>query len=201
MTLFIDQPILCRAMLVGLLLAVAHLPPPLSARPLYNVDDAKRDANAAEEIDNGQDFGTDLNTKTGNLELKEENVSMLDESDPGVFSDERNGKKYFQHQKGFGSHFYNFNRPYSNPRVIRPPVKFVSNGQPYNIVVNPREYLTSTTSTTEPTTSAPQTDSPLIWLTNTFFFNGRPTSVFSLPHNPWRSWPPVRGIPPSILQG
>merc|ERR1719239_1729518 len=80
-------------------------------------------------------------------------------------------------------------------------ISTISNGQPYNIVVNPREYLTATTSTTEPTTSAPQTDSPLIWLTNTFFFNGRPTSVFSLPHNPWRSWPPVRGIPPSILQG
>ena len=201
MTLFLDQPILSRAMLVGVLLAVAHLATLLSARPLYNVEDAKRDANAAEEIDNGQDFGTDLNTKIGNLELKEQNVSKLDESDPGVVSDERNGKKYFQHQKGFGPHFYNFNRPYSNPRVIRPPVKFVSNGQPYNIVVNPREYLTSTTSTTEPTTSAPQTDSPLIWLTNTFFFNGRPTSVFSLPNNPWRSWPPVRGIPPSILQG
>ena len=201
MTLFIDQPYSSRAMLVGVLLAVAHLPTPLSARPLYNVEDAKRDANAVEEIDNAQDFGTDLNTKTGKLELKEQNASKLDESDPGVVSDGRNGKKYFQHQKGFGPHFYNFNRPYSNPRVIRPPVKFVSNGQPYNIVVNPREYLTPTTSTTEPTTSAPQTDSPLIWLTNTFFFNGRPTSVFSLPHNPWRSWPPVRGIPPSILQG
>ena len=201
MTLFIDQPYSSRAMLVGVLLAVAHLPTPLSARPLYNVEDAKRDANAVEEIDNAQDFGTDLNTKTGKLELKEQNASKLDESDPGVVSDGRNGKKYFQHQKGFGPHFYNFNRPYSNPRVIRPPVKFVSNGQPYNIVVNPREYLTPTTSTTEPTTSAPQTDSPLIWLTNTFFFNGRPTSVFSLPHNPWRSWPPVRGIPASILQG
>ena len=188
-------------MLVGVLLAVAHLPNPLIARPLYNVvEDAKRDVNAAEEIDHAKDVKTDLNTKTGDLELKEQNASKLDESDQGTVSDERNGRKYFQHQKGFAPHFYNFNRAYSNPRVIRPAVKFVSNGQPYNIVVNPREYLTtSPTSTIEPTTSPPpqKTDSPLIWLTNTFFFNGRPTSVFSLPHNPWRSWPPVRGI----LQG
>ena len=182
-------------MLVAVLLAVAHLSPPLSARPLYNAEGSTRDTNVAtEEINHAQDV---LNTKTGNLEMKEQNTIKLDESDQGVVGDERNGKKYFQHQKGFAPHFYKFNRPYSNPRVIRPPVKFVSNGQPYNIVVNPREFLASTT---EPTTSAPppQTDSPLIWLSNTFFFNGRPTSVFSIPPSPWRSWPPVRGIHPSI---
>merc|ERR1712212_29527 len=188
-----------RAMLVGVLLAVAHLAPPLLARPLYNAEDSKRDTNAADEINHAQDVKTDLHTKPGNLEMK--NTIKLDESDEGVVNEERNGKKYFLHQKGFGPHFDNFNQPYSNPRVIRPPVKFVSNGQPYNIVVNPREYLTSTTEPTTSTIPPPQTDSPLIWLTNTFFFNGRPTSVFSLPSSPWRSWPPVRGIPPSILQG
>ena len=176
---------------MAVLLAVAHLPTPLSARPLYNAEDSKRDADAAEEINLAQDV------KTGNFEMKEQNTIKLDESDQGVVSGERNGKKYFLHQKDFGPHFYNFNQPYSNPRVIRPPVKFVSNGQPYNIVVNPREYLTSTTEPTTSTIPPPQTDSPLIWLTNTFFFNGRPTSVFSLPPSPWRSWPPVRGI----LQG
>ena len=186
-------------MLVAVLLGVFHLTAPLSARSLYNAEVSTRDTNAAtDQIDHLQDVKTDLN-----LEMKEQNTIKLDESDQGVVSDERKGKKYFQHQKGFAPHFYNFNRPYSNPRVIRPPVKFISNGQPYNIVVNPREYLTSTT---EPTTSAPppQTDSPLIWLTNTFFFNGRPTSVFSIPPSPgapWRSWPPLRGIPPAILQG
>merc|ERR1712212_857278 len=169
-----------RAMLVGVLLAVAHLAPPLLARPLYNAEDSKRDTNDAEEINHAQDVKTDLHTKPGNLEMKEQNTVKLDDSDEGVVNEERNGKKNLLHQKGFGPHFYNFNQPYSNPRVIRPPVKFVSNGQPYNIVVNPREYLTSTT---EPTTiPPPQTDSPLIWLTNTFFFNGRPaSSVFSLP--------------------
>merc|ERR550517_231198 len=185
-------------MLVGVLLAVAHLAPPLLARPLYNAEDSKRDTNDAEEINHAQDVKTDLHTKPGNLEMKEQNTIKLDDSDEGVVNEERNGKKYLLHQKGFGPHFYNFNQPYSNPRVIRPPVKFVSNGQPYNIVVNPREYITPPPpSTTAPSTSttASKTDSPLIWLTNTFLFNGRPTSVFSLPHNPWRSWPPVQGIP------
>ena len=188
-------------MLVAILLAIALLTPRNSATPLYNAEESERDTNAAnEEINHVEDVKIDPDTKTGNLEIKEDNTIMLDdEPDQG---DERNGKKYFQHEKGFASHFYNFNRPYSNPRVIRPPVKFVSNGQPYNIVVNPREYLTSTPelTTSTPPPPPPQTDSPLIWLTNTFLFNGRPTSVFSIPHpSPWRSWPPVRGIP--ILQG
>merc|ERR1719158_1724528 len=183
-------------MLVAILLAITLLAPRNSATPLYNVEESKRDTDAAdEEINHVEDVKTDPDTKTDNL--KDNTITLDDEPYQG---DERNGKKYFQHDKGFASHFYNFNRPYSNPRVIRPPVKFVSNGQPYNIVVNPREYLNSTPELTT-STPPPQTDSPLIWLTNTFLFNGRPTSVFSIPPHPspWRSWPPVRGIP--ILQG
>ena len=72
-------------MLVAVLLAVAHLSPPLSARPLYNAEDSKRDTNiATEEINHAQDV---LNTKTGNLEMKEQKTIKLDESDQGVVGD------------------------------------------------------------------------------------------------------------------
>ena len=179
---------LSRAMLAGVLLAVLAVP--LSAQPLK--EDSTKDRSAAEEINQAQYVKLDTNSKTGNLEMK---AQELNESDRGVVSEERDGKKYF-HQKGFGAHYYNFHQPYSSP-----PVKFVSNGHPYNIVVNPREYLASTTEPTSTVSTPAHTDSPLIWLTNTFFFNGRPTSVFSLPQSPWRPWPPVHRIPPSILQG
>ena len=166
-------------LLRGSLLLLVHLVP-LLGRHLDNQDA-------------GEDSGQDGEVGGG----AEHNADILEESNQVDVGSERDGRKYFI-PKGFRPQFYNFNQPYSNPRVIRPPVKFVSNGQPYNIVVNPREYITSPppSTTTTPTTATPsKTDSPLIWLTNTFLFNGRPTSVFSLPHNPWRSWPPVQGIP------
>ena len=167
-------------LLTGSLLLLVHLVP-LLASHLHNQDAGE---------DSGQD-GAD------HWEMTEHNADILEESNQVDVGSERDGRKYFI-PKGFRPQFYNFNQPYSNPRVIRPPVKFVSNGQPYNIVVNPREYITSpspSTTTTPSTATASKTDSPLIWLTNTFLFNGRPTSVFSLPHNSWRSWPPVQGIP------
>jgi len=92
-------------MLVGVLLAVAHLAPPLSAQPLFNADDSKRDTNAAEEINHAQDVKTDLNTKTGNLEMKEQNTINLDESDRGVVSDEKKRKEVFPASKRLWSAF------------------------------------------------------------------------------------------------
>jgi hypothetical protein len=79
---------------------------------------------------------------------------------------------------------------YAPPRLYRPPINFISNGQPYNIIVNPRQdQLSAPTAAPVP---APQTDSPLIWLTNTFHFNGRPGGVFSL-RPPWLGGWGLRG--------
>ena len=98
----------------------------------------------------------------------------------------RNPKKYFMHKR-LGS------TPYSP--VYHPPVKFIANGHPYNILVNPREYLKPQPTPAPPATSTPAstpsappaTNSPLIWLTNTFLFNGRPSSVYRVPWAPaWR---------------
>ena len=172
-------------LLRGSLLLLVHLVP-LLASHLHN-QDAGEDSGRDGEVGGGADHWG----------VTDHNADILEESNQVDVGSERDGRKYYI-PKGFRPQFYNFNQPYSNPRVIRPPVKFVSNGQPYNIVVNPREYITSpppSTTTTPSTATASKTDSPLIWLTNTFLFNGRPTNVFSLPHNPWRSWPPVQGIP------
>ena len=68
-------------MLAAVLLAVVHLSPPLSARPIYNAEDSNA---ATEAVNHAEDVKTDLNTKTGNLEMKEQNTIKLAESDQGV---------------------------------------------------------------------------------------------------------------------
>ena len=101
----------------------------------------------------------------------------------------RQARGYFLHKAFSSPVSYHY-----SSRVHRPNVNFVANGRPFKVLVNPREHqqqpptttraphTTTMVATTTPT-SAPiaPTNSPLIWLTNRFFFNGLPHSLVSLP--------------------
>ena len=104
--------------------------------------------------------------------------------EPVVIGGKQRRRKYYL-QKNYGSPLYH----HYPSRVIRPPVNFVANGHPYNIVINPKEFRQEVPTTRVPTTSPPSspssttsrpvalTESPLIWLTNNFLFNGRPAGL------------------------
>ena len=73
--------------------------------------------------------------------------------------------------------------------VVRPGINFVNNGQPgkVKIVTKENRQQSRTTTTTTPTTSMPtlittsssNVTNPFTWLTNSYLFNGLPTTIFS----------------------
>ena len=69
---------------------------------------------------------------------------------------------------------------------VRPGINFVTNGQPGKVRVvtkENRQQVTTTTTTTPATTLTPTTSTngtnPFTWLTNSYLFNGLPTTIFS----------------------
>ena len=100
----------------------------------------------------------------------------------------RQARGYFLHKAFSSPVSYHY-----SSRVHRPNVNFVANGRPFKVLVNPKDHqkqpptttrapLTTTLATTSHSSppTAP-TNSPLIWLTNRFFFNGLAHSLVSLP--------------------
>ena len=103
---------------------------------------------------------------------------------------ERQARGYFQHKTLGSPRSYHY-----SSRVHRPSVNYVANGRPYKVLINPRDQKKQTTTRAPhtPTSSLvastspsiPPTSSPLTWLTNNFFFNGRLASLVAVPSG----WP------------
>ena len=93
-------------LLRGSLLLLVHLVP-LLGRQLHNQDSGEDSGQDGEVVGGADHWG-----------VTDHNADILEESNQVDVGSERDGRKYFI-PKGFRPQFYNFNQPYSNPRVIR----------------------------------------------------------------------------------